>query len=624
LHLLSTTRLRPGFRFSPFSPHAVLKLASGILNTTMFITTVNTIQATGSNFVTGDQTNVYQHYSTDEDKTLASLLKPVLVEREGYMVEGCMEGTREDVFRSVNAWLMDFGAPNILCITGSPGAGKSAIASSLVSQLSVERRLAAHYFFKRGDANLGHPANLWRTVAFDCGRYNPYVRRSLIEFLSKSNIREGDIKLHFECLIREPLVNNCESFLLQPVVVLDALDECGINDSQSTMRNMLLKTLISWSRQVPSSFKLVVTSREERLPSLFYDGSVCNRIVLETGESVGEQINSDLRNFFEKSFDEIRPGLSVPSNWPGQSAVTQLTKRAAGLFIWAKTAMDFIEKEEEQRSPNTKLQLILRGSLGEARGTENIDTLYRQLLDVHFKDSGATLLELFRVVVGIIITAKIPLRQDDIQHFLDLWDDEDVRQIGVIFYRLSSVISKGDNGNLYLKHLSFSDFLSDAERCRDRRFFINRSERHVYLAKANLRLMKRGLKFNICSLETSYWRNDDVKDLTSRIQRSIPTYLSYSCRFWANHLGDSMEGEHEHSEMLKETEDFLHNRLLYWLEVLSLIKEVSRAPAALLTISRWISVSVLRFKRLNRCFNDIPGSRLTRTYQPLQQTQRDL
>jgi hypothetical protein len=62
------------------------------------------------NDVTGNQYNLNTTniYST-EDRALA-ILKPV--ERGRYSVPGCMDGTRESIFKKIDAWLDDFGTPD--------------------------------------------------------------------------------------------------------------------------------------------------------------------------------------------------------------------------------------------------------------------------------------------------------------------------------------------------------------------------------------------------------------------------------------------------------------------------------------------------------------------------------
>jgi hypothetical protein len=54
------------------------------------------------------------------------------------------------------------------------------------------------------------------------------------------------------------------------------------------------------------------------------------------------------------------------------------------------------------------------------------------------------------------------------------------------------------------------------------------------LALASLQAMV-GLEFNICEIETSYVHNDEILDLDER-EKSISTFLRYSCLFWADHL----------------------------------------------------------------------------------------
>ena len=95
------------------------------------------------------------------------------------------------------------------------------------------------------------------------------------------------------------------------------------------------------------------------------------------------------------------------------------------------------------------------------------------------------------------------------------------------------------------------------------------------------------LKFNICQLETSHQRNKDVSDLAERIKEAISSHLSYSCRFWADHLRST----NFTFDMNVEIQDFLHTRLLLWLEVLSLIKEVNIASKALLSVIEWTQVN---------------------------------
>ena len=135
-------------------------------------------------------------------------------------------------------------------------------------------------------------------------------------------------------------------------------------------------------------------------------------------------------------------------------------------------------------------------------------------------------------------------------------------------------------------HSSFREFLTARDRSGS--FFIDTSLHHSSLALACLRVMKAGLQFNICGLETSHVRNRDIPGLATRVENTILTHLCYACRFWANHL----QAAPFDPMTLKEVKDFMDNRFLYWLEVLSLTKEVNRASTALSSVIKWSKVSV--------------------------------
>jgi hypothetical protein len=99
--------------------------------------------------------------------------------------------------------------------------------------------------------------------------------------------------------------------------------------------------------------------------------------------------------------------------------------------------------------------------------------------------------------------------------------------------------------------------------------------------------MNTELKFNIGRWKSSYSWNDDIKRSTP-----IPACLAYSCCFWAEHLRELGNESISHELLIQELRDFFYNHFLHWLEVLSLIKEISRACKALYFTIKWISVSI--------------------------------
>jgi hypothetical protein len=159
--------------------------------------------------ISGDQytTNITHHHQSGPETVLATL-KPV--DRSGYYVTPCMQGTRQWVIDQIHTWLNDIQVPNILWLGGSPGAGKSTIASTLVSQLAEMGRLGSNIFFKRGDIALSDPAAVWRTVAFDLAQVDPVFEEILVANLKKRKVdpSRADIKSHFKYMIEDPLMES--------------------------------------------------------------------------------------------------------------------------------------------------------------------------------------------------------------------------------------------------------------------------------------------------------------------------------------------------------------------------------------------------------------------------------
>ncbi|KIN99085.1 hypothetical protein M404DRAFT_155993, partial [Pisolithus tinctorius Marx 270] len=134
-------------------------------------------------------------------------------------------------------------------------------------------------------------------------------------------------------------------------------------------------------------------------------------------------------------------------------------------------------------------------------------------------------------------------------------------------------------------HASFYDFLTDHSRSGV--YFIDTSE-SSNLAYASLQVLAKGLRFNICRLENSYLRNSQIPDLAERIESNIPQHLSYSCKFWAKHL----EMAKFDSCLATSVQGIVESeKILFWIEALSLLGALGSAESSLAITARWLQVS---------------------------------
>jgi hypothetical protein len=97
--------------------------------------------------------------------------------------------------------------------------------------------------------------------------------------------------------------------------------------------------------------------------------------------------------------------------------------------------------------------------------------------------------------------------------------------------------------------------------------------------------------------------NNQVEDKESLIKKCIPSYLSYACQYWADHLRGITAVEQRDTEIVYLLRSFLNTQLLYWLEVLSVLSKSHLAPKSLLVAAEWLEVSsiaMLSFRRYYR------------------------
>ncbi|KAF5362457.1 hypothetical protein D9756_002737 [Leucocoprinus leucothites] len=486
-------------------------------------------------------------------------LKKALVEGLEFvpLAKECMADTRVGILSDIDTRIRDNEDSNLIWVKGFPGVGKSALASTIVSRLRERGELLSYFVFDRAKPTITTTRALWRCVAWDLACLYPAVRPILLKRIDDKTLE-----------VNTPNIGSLFTTLVshQPVVVvIDAADECGgLEGPRSDDRKALLKTLIQWHSELPKNFKLVVTSREE--------DDIKRRISLISAHihiSIAiNEASSDVRKYLEDRLGDIADAYTeLPVGWVRQTA-DRLAKRAAGVFIWATTIANFIEAGE----PQSRLEDIDAGlGLGGEEGS--LYALYATVLRISFKNAHRKEKEAFKTVVGAMIFAQRPFHDSE---FAAISPVVTGSMLEYICNGLRSVIDQG--ATLRFIHQSFVDFLLSPE-CPDE-FAIKEPEQQRQLSMLCLTTMSKQLRFNICGLETSSLKNVDVPDIETKVQTGIPPLLSYSCCFVADHLRRTVFDEH----LMDAVRVVFKEKLLYWLEAMSLLKEMNRAVPILRAI----------------------------------------
>jgi ABC-type oligopeptide transport system ATPase subunit len=487
-----------------------------------------------------------------------------------------MPGTREDVLTLIKTWLGDLNKPNIFWLSGSPGSGKTTIASTIVADIDC---FSGQFFFHRDEAEFRDPDNLWRHIALDLSLGSNDLRKSISQALEtqKANIRGLDITMQFEHLIAKPLQQVFRTSVKPLLIVVDALDECDSYEK-------LLPSLVSWSH-LCKSLKLLITSRNYlKIQTRLRFVSVHHN--LTTGHGVSTQTSHDLEKYFVARFSEI---AGLPPKWPGPAKVSFLVRKAAGLFVWAKSAMDFILYNGGD--PEERLDII---SADSGEGIDVVDSLYHQVISAALQGLREPEKVALKLVLGSIIIAKNPLRIKDLTELLGVKDALLISIIG----QLSPILSISNTSYLRVCHQSVTDFLLDAERSQN--LWVDPQFYSLRFAGYCLKFMNAKLKFNFFGLKTSHVLNRDIPELNDYIKRVKSTALDHASYFWASYLQKDCDASLQ-LEVQAAVERFLMIHLLHWLEIMSLMGTVNHAAQLLLSAARWSKVSHIYIYTLLFC-----------------------
>lgn len=232
--------------------------------------------------------------------------------------------------------------------------------------------------------------------------------------------------------------------------------------------------------------------------------------------------------------------------------------------------MKFVEGQYDR---DAAFDMIMAGPVDIAMG---LDSLYLKIIRGSRGGSDVGNQTFMRAVLGMIyITAKNrPLTFDALHEFMAMSEGEkkfSKSTLRAVINDLKSVLyedtSKGDA--IRVCHPSLLDFIADKEKSEE--FWTDPEILDNEMAIKCLTTMDQGLKFNICHLESSHCRNEDIKDLPQRIKKYVPETLDYSCSYWIDHVGTV---DVEERRLMNKILGGL--KVLYWVEVLSLNRELQK------------------------------------------------
>jgi hypothetical protein len=463
-----------------------------------------------------------------------------------------------EIIAEIMSWVSNSNG-ELLWLNGIPGSGKSSLMSTIAHcarKMGKHSRLGA--FVRFDSKTMKDSSHVITTLAYKLAQFDDRIGDQISKVVKENpDIADWPLDSQFQELIVKSLELVEDLKDEGPIVVLaDALDELELSEN----RTELLKVLAGgFGANLPFMRLIMSSRRQAEIVSIFDSTGMQHIHPYPLDVSAGDvlrlnRLNRDIRLYFEHKFREIN-NPEFHALCQQHNAITKLTERACGLFIWAFTTAQFIKLY-----PTKRLLTILNAS-GPTDPEEALDSLYKIALNSALDGPGQNedIKSDMRTILGAVMVAETPpgLTAATID---SLVFSPDQPQSLLILEKLGCVINFEDHSQqpLRILHKSFGDFLKDLKRCGVDWYIDTEQHKMKFVKYCLARLAE-------------YFRSTEPRMVyPSPIKNAdISADIYYACRFFVVHICDLRETDEDINGHVRS---FFHKSFLRWLETMSLLK----------------------------------------------------
>ena len=376
---------------------------------------------------------------------------------------------RQWLFREVEVALEEENIAGVQII-GSPGSGKSALASQLIcsrtSSSFIHERILGYHVCKYSDKNTQMAGKFVRNLAEMIGRRLPeygyivsnttYIQRSLKEDCMHYQDPVGC----FEVAVLSPLRNLKNKPRKNWFVVVDALDECLAQGETDHSIVFLLNNKI---QRFPPWLKVVMTLRNESYASLH--SSKVKKITIDPDDSRNLK---DLEIFVTKRLFQEGPLLQRITWWLGDDSVQSITKLATevlstsqGNFLFVTELLKDWENSRQELGNAYVLPKTLRD-------------LFHSYFERLYPRKGS--FKPVRHILELLVSTFEPLTQNQMFDLLKVRENSlDEYDFKNRLRELGHFLKIGKDNTLTLYHLSLTEWLTSEENDK---YFVSKKKGH--------------------------------------------------------------------------------------------------------------------------------------------------
>lgn len=518
-----------------------------------------------------------------------------------------MKDTRVGLLEDIQTPLKDsaHSAPRIVWLKGKAGSGKSTVSHTISARAASEGCLGASFFCSRtGEAALSDPRTILPTIASQLARFDPDFRRGVTEALARDpDLPSANFLVQLTELVVGPL--NAMRSESKPLVliVIDALDEC-----EKTATKHLLATLANATSQMPPQVKILLTSRPEfhirsvldppqsSHPTHVYsattsDSRVSPHPALILDIEHAADVEADILSYLKAELNLVsaRPEVDFSVS---SADLNTLAARSGKLFIIAATYARFIG-DEELADPAARLRTILESPTPSGvPSIPELDDLYSTVLVTATPTRFASAAEedghfaRLRKVLGMIILLREQLTITDMELLAGPnLQKGDVRLSLRHLHSVISVPTSDTDGFLKVHHPSFAEFLCDGMRCKNRQIALDVKEHQSCLALSCFSQLAASLTCRFPYHVDPAIPNAEVENLSEMVYSTFHLAVRYGSSHWASHMA---LGSTSDPRVARGLEEFLRTRLIWWVEIMSLLGETKAAIKEVERAREWV------------------------------------
>ena len=346
----------------------------------------------------------------------------------------CLDGTRIEILNEIVDWInnTDAATPRIFWLYGQAGKGKSAIAHTIALQAQNLGMLGSCFCFSRVRQHEQLHIKLFPTVALDLADRDIRLRPLLVEVTTKNHsVRDtANVVAQWKKLILEPLSQLKGSPTGNVVVVIDALDESGVERTRAT----ILEALAAYSAELPANIRILLTSRP--LVDIAETLNTSPHVYTRSLDAI--DVESTMRDIHFYAFTRLKSLHDTFSDEHFQ----QLATKSGGVFEWARLACDFISPQIGV-IPMDRFHEIMSHAPGDGRTL--LDEMYTTFLKNLVRGCDERLV--FRSVMQQILWLKEPLPISALDFMRDRFPREDDRYpVGFILNFMASLLVGAKRG----------------------------------------------------------------------------------------------------------------------------------------------------------------------------------